>query len=245
MIKPIKELGQNFLRNKEAISKIVNLIEINDFENIIEIGPGEGVITYEILKVDKNFNLTSIDVDERVAEEMTKIQDKRFKFVLGNILKQDEVFNQENYKIVGAIPYNITSPIIHKIIEQKNLPKIVVLVVQKEVGEKICDKEKGSYMSNFIKLFFDINYEFKIPKKDFYPEPKVDSAVIKFTKKESQTEIDKNKFSSFLHKTFRSPRKKINKVFSKELLEELNINSNNRPEDLTIDEILKLYNREN
>lgn len=244
MIKPIKDLGQNFLRNETAITKIVGLLDVNESDNLVEIGPGEGVLTYEILKNKSNFKLTSIDVDDRVAELLVKIEDPRFKFVLGNILRDEEIFNLEKYKIIGAIPYNITSPIIHKIIEQNVLPEKVVLVIQKEVAEKITDSKKSSYLSNFIKLFFDVKYEFTISRNDFYPAPRVDSAVITFIKKDQVPDLDKNKYSSFLHKVFRSPRKKINKVFTRDELIQYNIDENLRPENLSQEELIKLFNAE-
>lgn len=244
MIKPIKELGQNFLRNQEAITKIVNLLDIKENDKIIEIGPGEGVLTYEVLKSSKIFELTSVDVDDRVAEILAKIDDSRFKFKLANILKETEIFKKTDYKILGAIPYNITSPIFHLIVEQEILPSKVVLVIQKEVAEKITEPKKDSYLSNYLKYFFDLKYEFTISRNDFYPAPKVDSAVVTFTKKDNVNLIDKKKFSSFLHKTFRSPRKKINKVFSKEMLEKCEIDENLRPENLSQQEIIKLYNLE-
>lgn len=241
MIKPIKDLGQNFLRNQIAISKIVELLRVTENDEIFEIGPGEGVLTFEILKSEKNFQLTSIDVDSRVEELLVKIEDPRFKFVLGDILKQSKISENNNYKIIGAIPYNITSPILHLVVNQENLPKKVVLVMQKEVAEKISDSKKGSYLSNLLKYFFEIHYEFTISRNDFYPVPKVDSGVVTLTLKNQFENIDKNKFSSFLHKVFRSPRKKINKVFERKFLEEINIDENKRPEELTLDEIISLY----
>jgi 16S rRNA (adenine1518-N6/adenine1519-N6)-dimethyltransferase len=244
MIKPIKELGQNFLRNQKAVTEIVNLLEIKDLDFIIEIGPGEGVLTFEVLKNPKNFTITSIDVDGRVAEILSKIQDSRFKFKLSNILKESEIFNQTDYKVLGAIPYNITSPIFHLLVEQKTLPSKVVLVIQKEVAEKITDSKKESYLSNYLKYFFDLKYEFTISREDFYPAPKVDSAVVTFTKKQNITEIDKKKFSNFLHKVFRSPRKKINKVFTKEILNKCEIDENLRPENLTQKELIRLFELE-
>ena len=164
--------------------------------------------------------------------------------MLGNILRQKEIFNLPKYKIIGAIPYNITSPILHLIIEQNNLAEKVVLVIQKEVAEKITDAKKDSYLSNYIKYFFDINYEFTISRNDFFPAPKVDSAVITLIKKTNINEIDKDKFSSFLHKVFRSPRKKINKVFSREILASCEIDENLRPENLNPEQIIKLYKLE-
>lgn len=244
MIKPIKELGQNFLRNEKVIHKIVDLIDIKDGDKVIEIGPGEGVITKEILKINKDFKLTAIDIDPRVAEVMGEISNNKFNFVLGNVLKEKDIFNQKDYKVIGAIPYNITSPIFHKLIEGENLPEKVILVVQKEVGLKVCDKKRGSYLSNYLNYFFSTSYEFTISREDFYPVPKVDSAVIKFELRNFK-QIEKDKFSNFLHKVFRSPRKKINKVFDVQTLKTTNIDQNLRPENLSLDEILKLFAFEN
>ena len=239
MIKPIKELGQNFLRNNEAIVKIVNLLEIIEDDEILEIGPGEGVLTKVCLQNPNKFKLISIDVDSRSVEELNKISDPRFEIRLGNFLEQ----KIPAQKILGAIPYNITSPILHKIISYENLPKKVVLVIQKEVAEKLCN-QKGSYLKDYLNFYYEINYSFTIKKEDFYPVPKVDSAVIVMDLKNQIPNFDKNKLSSFLHKVFRSPRKKINKVFLKDYLNNLEIDENKRPEDLTLEELKILFEKE-
>jgi 16S rRNA (adenine1518-N6/adenine1519-N6)-dimethyltransferase len=240
MIKPIKDLGQNFLRNEYAIEKIVNLLELSNDDVILEIGPGEGVLTKEVLKSEKKFKLIAIDIDPRSIEELKNINDSRFSTILGSYLKE----NTNSTKILGAIPYNITSPILHKILEAEELPKKVVLVIQKEVADKLTYK-KGSYLKNFLNYFYDISFAFKIDKENFFPIPKVDSGVIVMDLKSSIPNFDKKKFSNFLHKIFRSPRKKINKVFSKEFLNECKVDDNKRPEDLTLSEIEILYEKEN
>lgn len=240
MIKPIKELGQNFLRNQEAINKIVNLLNISENDEILEIGPGEGVLTRVCLENKSNFKLIALDIDPRSVEELNKIHDSRFEIRLGNFLEQKIPVN----KILGAIPYNITSPILHKIIEYDELPQKVVLVIQKEVAEKITNV-KGSYLKDYLNFYYDTKYEFTILKEDFYPIPKVDSAVISLNLKSQIPSFDKNKLSSFLHKVFRSPRKKVNKVFSKEYLNSLNIDENKRPEDLNLEELKILFEKEN
>jgi len=241
MIKPIKDLGQNFLRNQQIIQKFVKEIDIKSKDIIYEIGPGEGVITHEILKNSLDFKLDSIDIDERSIEELMKIKDQRFNILHKDILKFLPEIQDEKYKIVGAIPYNITSPIIHRIIEKKNLPQKIVLIIQDEVAKKFVGPEKNSYFTFFIGLFYQMKYIQKISRNNFYPVPNVDSALITFELKENLREIDKIKYSNFLHKVFRSPRKKINKVFSRELLEKLNISEDLRPEDLKIEEVLRLF----
>lgn len=236
MIKPIKELGQNFLRNEIAIQKIVDLLNISEKDEILEIGPGEGVLTKVCLQKDIKFKLIALDVDPRSVEELNKITDERFEIRLGNFLEQKIPAN----KILGAIPYNITSPILHKIVGYEVHPEKIVLVIQKEVAEKLTDK-KGSYLKDYINFYFDTKYEFTILKEDFYPIPKVDSAVITLVLKNEIPNFDKNKLSNFLHKVFRSPRKKINKVFPKDYLNKLNIDENKRPEDLSLDELKILF----
>jgi 16S rRNA (adenine1518-N6/adenine1519-N6)-dimethyltransferase len=239
MIKPIKELGQNFLRNEEVIEKIAQLLEINNGETILEIGPGEGVITKAILQNKIDFKLITIDIDPRSFEEVGKIKDSRLEVRLGNFLEQ----KISTTKIIGAIPYNITSPILHKIIDYEFLPKKVVLVIQKEVAEKITSK-KGSYLKNYLSFYYDLDLEFIIAKENFFPTPKVDSAVVSLKLKTNQPNYDKKRLSNFLHKVFRSPRKKINKVFTKEHLDVLKIDENKRPEELTLKEIEILFNNE-
>jgi 16S rRNA (adenine1518-N6/adenine1519-N6)-dimethyltransferase len=239
MIKPIKELGQNFLRNNNTIDRIISLLEISNGDNILEIGPGEGVLTKVCLKNKNDFKLTALDIDPRSIEELKDISDSRLKIILGNFLEQKIPAN----KILGAIPYNITSPILHKIIDYEVLPKKVVLVIQKEVAEKITNS-KGSYLKDFLNFYYDIAYEFTIPKEDFFPVPKVDSGVITMHLKPSIPNWSKSKLSNFLHKLFRSPRKKINKVFSKEYLNNLRIDENKRPEELNLAEIKILFEKE-
>jgi len=245
MIKPIKDLGQNFLRNEKTISKFVEEIDTQKGDLVYEIGPGEGVLTKKILNNKNEFNLISIDIDERSILELSKIQDERFKLVHKDILKFIPEINEINYKIVGAIPYNITSPIIHKIIEKSNLPKMIVLIVQDEVAKKIIRENKNSYFSFLIGYFYEMEYVQKISRDDFFPVPRVDSGLIKFKIKNEFDEINRIKYSNFLHKVFRSPRKKINKVFDKNILDNAGISSDLRPEDLNLEQIIKLYKLEN
>lgn len=245
MIKPIKDLGQNFLRNHKVIEKFVEQIDITSGDLIYEIGPGEGVITKEILNSKEIFRLKSIDIDERSIEILMQVSDERFEILHKDILKFLPDISEENYKVVGAIPYNITSPIIHRIIEKENLPKKIVLIVQEEVARKVVGVEKNSYFSFYVGNFYDMKYIQKISRNDFYPIPNVDSGLIVFNRKENLNKIDKVKYSNFLHKLFRSPRKKINKVFKKEMLEELNISPDLRPEDLNKEQVMKIFEKEN
>jgi 16S rRNA (adenine1518-N6/adenine1519-N6)-dimethyltransferase len=248
-MKPIKELGQNFLNDEEVINEFVKACDLRDNDIVFEIGPGEGVITKKILEEPQKFSLTSIDIDPRSGkflEEIAKQKffEKNFCFTISNILNYLPAISIEDYKIIGAIPYNITSPILHKIVEKENLPKRIVLIIQKEVAEKISDKKKNSYLRLLLNYFYEIEYIKTVSKDCFYPIPKVDSGVVAFEiKKPYPEKIDKKYYQNFLHHLFRSPRKKINKVFSKEILEKLTIDSNLRPQDLSLEQVLKLFNQ--
>ena len=131
-----------------------------------------------------------------------------------------------------------------------NLSRLIIYAgsadvpLQKEVAEKICNTEKSSYMSLLVSYFYETKFVKKISRDDFYPSPKVDSGLIVLNLKKDFPEVDVNKLSPFLHKVFRTPRKKLNKVFAKEKLESLNISPDLRPENLKIEDIIKLYNLE-
>jgi len=244
-MKPIKDLGQNFLRDINTIKLFVQSCEIEDGDEIFEIGPGEGVLTKELLQNSKNFHLTTIDIDPRSQELLSEIKDQRLTVKTHDILRFIPEITSQSYKIIGAIPYNITSPILHKIIEKTIKPSKVVMIVQKEVGEKVCDSKKNSYLRLLINYFYETKAVQVIKKEAFFPAPKVDSILItldlKLNLQKEISEFNVKEYEKFLHHLFRSPRKKINKVFSTEFLRSINIDQNLRPEDLSLNETIKIF----
>lgn len=247
-MKKIKKYGQNFLIDNEAIILAVSSLDIQKNDNIIEIGGGDGAISQKL--VTYNFNSLKIfEYDTRFS----KLLANKFKsysnisVINENILDYDySDMNQNSWKIVGAIPYYITSPIIHKILKSSKRPSKVVLIIQKEVADKLCAKEgKYNYWS-LITYGYHIKRILNLKPTSFSPPPKVISSIVMF-EVSSEKDVDIlyehgfDKWSKFLHHLFRNPNKMINKTFKKDVLSKLNIDETLRPMHLSKSQIIKLY----
>lgn len=248
MFKSIKALGQNFLLDKQTALDMVEKLDVEGISEIIEIGSGHGVVTEALAdKIrDTSCVLYTVEIDERFIKKLTSrfSHDENIRIIQDNILDYLPNFEPRGeFKVIGSLPYYITSPIIHAVIEMRKLPQACVFLIQKEVGEKISSKSPdSSYLSVFIQTFFDVEYLFTVSRTQFKPEPKVDGGVIKLTRKDVKFDSEfKKKYKGFLHKGFGSPRKMLNKKFSKEELEKGGIDSNLRPQNLSSDEWLKFY----
>jgi len=248
MFKAIKALGQNFLLDKQIGWDMADALGVVEGDEVVEIGPGHGVVTEALADKVKNTScvLYTVEIDERFIKKLVGkfSRDKNIKIIQDNILDYFPNFEPKGeFKIIGSLPYYITSPIIHSIIEMQKLPQTCVFLIQKEVGEKITSKSPdSSYLSVYIQTFFDVEYLFKVSRTEFKPEPKVDGGVIKLTKKDVNFNSEfKKKYRGFLHKGFGSPRKMLNKRFSKEELEKGGIDPILRPQNLSADEWLKFY----
>jgi 16S rRNA (adenine1518-N6/adenine1519-N6)-dimethyltransferase len=248
MFKPHKELGQNFLTDKAVAADMVNALEIKNGDEVVEIGPGHGIVTSFLLQKVKNIKakVYAVELDTRLYEELRNLykDEEKIEPINQNILDWlPEFSTDKDFKIIGSIPYYITSPIIHKIIKMKNLPEIVVLLVQKEVAEKIKNiAPDSSYMSSFVQTFFNVKYLGKVPSKKFNPEPQVDGGILKMTKRD----LDFNpefirKYEGFLHRAYSNPRKMLNKVFKHEELEKGKIDPRLRAQNLGPEEWLNFY----
>jgi 16S rRNA (adenine1518-N6/adenine1519-N6)-dimethyltransferase len=246
-----KSLGQNFLADEKVLEHIITAADIQPTDEILEIGPGLGVMTKSLCKKAKS--VSAIEKDERLLP-ILKAELKTFQNF--HLIHQDALEYQPNftkYKIVANIPYYITSPLInhfllHQFKQQKPLPSSITLLTQKEVAEKICNKKnKLSVLAINIKIFGSVEIIDFVPAKSFIPAPKVDSAIIKITPFQKITitgNIDN--FLKVVHSGFSQPRKKIHNCLSRalqipseeihQLLNSLNINPNLRAEDLLIED---------
>ena len=224
MIFSKKSLGQNFLIDKNIVRKILNLIEIKN-KNIIEIGPGEGAVTEEILK-RKPKSLILIEKDYNLSKKLTKkfFNDKLVKVYNSDILKFDiENFCNQNSNIIGNLPYNISSQILIRFIRFKKWPpqfKNLIFMFQKELGQKIigtfpsADYGRLSILSNYR---LNILRKFFVSPNCFFPKPKVTSMVIHFQPKK-KIFFNINKISNLEKVTnilFSTKRKMINKNIKK------------------------------
>ena len=231
-----KSLGQNFLTDRNIIKKILSMVKIKN-ENIIEIGPGGGALTDEIIKMSPK-KLILIEKDNSLAEQL-KLRyfgDKRISIINCDILGFNlENFSNENYIIFGNLPYNISSQIIVKLIKLKWPPIFtnLVLMFQKELGEKIIGK---SILSNYRLNIID---KFLVSSNSFFPKPKVNSLVIHFQpKKKISFKIKNiNNLEKVTNILFSNKRKMINKsikklICLKKLREIRNLKMSSRPADI-------------
>lgn len=253
MFKPHKELGQNFLTDRSVAKDMVEALDIQNGDEIVEIGPGHGVVTDFLVEKAKDLDVVihAVELDARLYQELKNFYsgNEKIEVIKENILDWLPTLSTDReIKIIGSVPYYITSPIIHKIIKMPTVPQTAVLLVQKEVAEKIKNNAPdSSYMSSFVQTFFDVKYLGKVPSKKFNPEPKVDGGIIKMVKKEDAN-LDLvfiRKYEGFLHKAYSNPRKMLNKVFKKEELEKGNINPSLRAQNLNAEEWLNFYKKIN
>lgn len=183
------KLGQNFLINKSIAEQIAESADLSSKDNVLEIGPGKGILTKYLTKYAKK--VLAVEIDRGLAKELSGKIRKEIKIIEGDVLKINlpklvKENNFENYKVVANLPYYITSKIIRLFLETKYPPSVMVLMVQKEVGERIIAKDgKESILSISVKFYADPELSFEVPRENFDPAPEVDSAVIKITRKNS------------------------------------------------------------
>ncbi|NKA01758.1 MAG: ribosomal RNA small subunit methyltransferase A, partial [Proteobacteria bacterium] len=191
MFKTKKKLGQNFLTNKEIIKKIADIANINKNTNIIEIGPGSGNLTEELLKRNPK-KIYAVEFDKDLTNYLDKIKNhyKNFNYIISDALTFDEkrIF-KKNSIIFGNLPYNISLKLLIKWIYSNPWPPFydqMILMFQKEVADRIIAKsntKKYGRISILTDTRLDVQFHFNISKKEFSPEPKVDSSVLSFTPK--------------------------------------------------------------
>ena len=245
MLKFKKSLGQNFLIDKNICIKITKLTNIKNNE-IIEIGPGKGILTDEIIK-NKPKKITLIEKDKNLFNLLIKKYEKiKFiKIVNEDALKYD-YGNKNNKRIlISNLPYNISIKLIINWIKLKNRFGQMILMVQKEVAEKM--NYHNSLKKNRLNLIMEIsslyNIEFYVSKNVFYPKPKIESAVIKIIPKKN-VKVDYENFEKFTRIIFNYKRKKISNVINKKFILKSKINKNileKRAEDLKTNELLFIY----
>jgi 16S rRNA (adenine1518-N6/adenine1519-N6)-dimethyltransferase len=250
MFKPHRYLGQNFLIDRTIADQMVSALEIENGDEIVEIGSGFGIITEALLKKskDKKVKINAVEIDGRLYKNLVErfSGEERIEFHNEDFLRWFPQFSfQRELKIIGSVPYYITSPIIHQIIKADRRPKIAILLVQKEVAEKIkSTAPDSSYLSSFVQTFFDVQYLGKVPSRKFNPEPEVDGGVLKLICKEKDEDFLPDfirRYEGFLHKAYSNPRKMLNKVFKKDELEKGKIDPHLRPQNLDAEEWLTFF----
>ena len=248
-VKAKKHLGQHFLRDDNIAIKIVQSLDKSLSNSLIEIGPGTGVLTKFL--INENYNLKLIEIDSESVNYLVSI----LKFDSDNILEGDflkmridNIFNNQ-FSIIGNFPYNISTQIIFKVLENKNQVVQVVGMFQKEVAERICEKKgtkKYGILSVLTQAYYNVDYLFEVPPSVFNPPPKVQSAVIKLVRIDN---ISKNYNEELFYKivklSFQQRRKTLRnslKIFNIPLNLREDAIFGLRPEQLSVRDFINLTN---
>ncbi len=259
MLRPVKYLGQHFLKDKNIAKKIAEAINPKPDDIIVEIGAGEGFLTEQFVgKVRKVF---AIEIDKRAVDFL------KVRFGSEDLLKEDkiEILHQDfleldlkmfekigKIRLIGNIPYSITSSIIFKAIENRILIKDLIIMVQLEVAQRIVSKpdvKDYSILSVMCQAYSKPEILFRVSRNVFYPKPNVTSAVIRldFESSELSSKIIDDAFFKKVVKVIFNKRRKILKntlmeLFDKEILSQIEFDLNKRPEQLSVEEIIELSN---
>lgn len=258
-----KLLGQNFLIDQEIVNKIVNSAGIDKEDLVIEIGPGLGTLTNELLK--KAGKVVCVELDKKMIEILEDrfklfnnieiINDDILKVNLSKIIQDSKMTKT---KIVANLPYYITTPIIMKLLEAKEDFDSITVMIQKEVADRLCAKtgsREAGAITYAVEYYAVAEKLFIVPNNSFIPSPKVESEVITLKpKKEKNTDVkDEEKLFKIIKYAFMQRRKTlvntlqntdigVGKEEIKEILEKLKINEKIRGEALTLEEFIEISN---
>ena len=224
-----KKFGQNFLKDKGVLIKIIDSIDVKEDDLVIEIGPGKGYLT-KYLKLFKA-NLLCYEIDQDLKKYLADYEDEKTKiiykdFLNSNISDDIKNINYNNLYIIANLPYYITTPIIDKIINSDIKPKECVFMVQDEVADRLCansgNKNYG-YISVLLELYYHRSKLFKVSRNSFDPIPNVDSAVIKLVSNNNIDEVKSvDNFKRFVKDAFLMKRKNLRNNLRKYDLEKIN-----------------------
>ena len=236
-----KSWGQNFIIDKNTINKIVRIIQPEKNEHIIEIGPGKGAITMPLL--DKVQSITAIEIDPLLIQYLEN--KKKINLILENEDFMDWIPTFKNKRrVVGNLPYYISSPIIFKLIKDERFHEIIIML-QKELGLRMLANPHSkdySRISVMAQTFCDIKYETDISRNVFNPKPNVDSCIIRLKRK--QTELNFEKYSEYIRYAFQHKRKKIKNNLKDYISEEgLRIFGERRAQDISVNEYIETFNK--
>ncbi|HEU5121441.1 MAG TPA: 16S rRNA (adenine(1518)-N(6)/adenine(1519)-N(6))-dimethyltransferase RsmA [Candidatus Saccharimonadales bacterium] len=252
MTGPKKSLGQHWLHDRSILARIANEAELTDSDTVLEIGPGLGTLTSELLRRSKK--VVAVEFDEALARKLPgQFPGKNLEVVRRDILTFDLSQLPKGYKVVANVPYYITSKIVQHVMTAKNKPAVVVLLVQKEVAERLAAKPgEMSILAISAQIFAKVSMGMLVPAALFTPVPKVDSAVV-ILKTHSTPLVKADEEPSFFRIVkigFAAPRKKlysnlagglgITKDDAKAILVACHITPNARAQDLSVDDWLRL-----
>ena len=222
-----KSLGQHFLKDENIIHKIVDALQEHPFQRLLEVGPGGGALTKHLLKInDIDFKAVEID-EEKIAYLTSVFPEINTKIISKSFLDITPPFDEE-FTVIGNFPYNISSQILFKILDWKELVPEVIGMFQKEVAERAASKEGTKVygvLSVLVQAFYKVDYLFDVSNQCFTPPPKVQSGVIRLLRKEKTEPMKSEKHFKLLVKTAFNQRRKtlrnaVKSLFPPEVLQD-------------------------
>ncbi len=255
--KPLKKFGQNFLTNPHYQQKIVAALDIQSSDNILEIGPGKGALT-EIIVHAACHRFCAVEIDRRWCEELRQKFGSEIEIIEDDFLNLDLISccreADKKLKIIGNIPYNITSPILFKLIDNFRIVKTAVLMTQKEVAQRIAappgNKAYG-ILSVISQTYGEVEFLFNVKRGNFFPVPSVDSAVLRINFFEKLCGIENvDLFRQLVRGVFNYRRKmlrnSLSRIFDNGIVNSLNsVSLEARPESLSVQDFKNLANEIN
>jgi len=207
--------GQNFLKDKNVLMKMIDSVDVKEDDLVIEIGPGQGALT-KYLKLF-HCNLICFEIDTRLKKYLDTFVDDKTEIVFEDIMKVDlndvlSKYKYNNLYVIANLPYYITTPIIEKIMDSKLDVKAMLFMVQNEVALRLCAKPGSKdygYISAYLSYYYDTSKVLFVPRKCFEPVPNVDSAVIKLESKTTECLENEELFIKLLKDSFKMKRKNL------------------------------------
>lgn len=254
-----KSLGQHWLNDEQALQYIVEVAELSRDDTILEIGPGTGTLTKKLL--ESGATVLAVEKDEKLAEQLSnKFDDHQFYLQIGDILEFELTKLPSGYKVVANIPYYLTSILIRTLSEADNPPQMMVLLVQKEVAERIAASPgKMNLLAVSAQLYYQPKLGIVVPARLFAPPPKVDSQVIILRRHSLSPigydpmdgEFDSQKFFWLVKAGFSERRKKLRSSLAgglglskrqiEDILKQADVSPDSRAQELSLDQWHKIY----
>ena len=252
---PKKSLGQHWLKDPEILADIAEAAELTCDDVVLEIGPGLGTLTSRLLA--RANSVTAVEFDTDLARKLPgQFPGKKLTVVNQDMLQFDLNQLPKNYKVVANVPYYITSKIVEKLMTAENKPSVAVLLVQKEVAERIAAEAGNmSILSVSVQIFAEAELDIEVPRQFFTPPPKVDSQVVVLRTRNNPliTPEDQRGFFRIVKAGFSAKRKKLRSSLSgglgidksavEELLKNAGISPDARAEDLAIEDWKRLLKK--
>jgi 16S rRNA (adenine1518-N6/adenine1519-N6)-dimethyltransferase len=247
-----KRFGQNFLHDKNIIAQIVSVFEADSALSIVEIGPGKGALTMPLLRASGHLHVIEIDTDLAALLEEKCASLGHLELHIGDALKFDySKIEPGPLQIIGNLPYNISTPLLFHLLDYLSNIKFMVLMLQKEVVDRICaseDEREYGRLSVMIQSRCDVENLFSVPPGAFTPAPKVTSAVVKISPKKSISPDIKNfvLFEKIVRQAFSQRRKTLRNALRDlvqvSCLETLSISATARPGNLSVNDYINIAN---